>query len=218
VPLFGEPGQRVFEFASDASVQNLIEQPVPVCCCVMLQECSLRSAKKILSHTLPHNQNKEDIMKKHLEFVVIGLFILASSGVLAYAQTSQTTANQIIAREKASFEAWQHKDKAFFAEYLADDCTTFGPRSPYRDTEPKTNFLPKFEQYVEMFKILDFQMYQPLVQVYGDVAILSYTEEITGTSNGQPLNYTGKVTTVYVKQGGTWRVVHGHESVNPSLH
>jgi ketosteroid isomerase-like protein len=148
-------------------------------------------------------------MKKHLEFVVIGLFILALSGVLAYAQTSQTTANQIIAREKASFEAWQHKDKAFFADYLADDCTMFGARNPYRETEPKTNFLPKFEQYAEMFKFLDFQMYQPLVQVYGDVAILTYTEEITGTYNGQPVNYTGKVTTVYVKQGGTWRVYTG---------
>jgi ketosteroid isomerase-like protein len=184
----------------------------------MMQECYSRSAKEMRSPTIPHHQNKEDNMKKRLALIVIGLSILALSGVLAYAQTPQTTASLIIAREKASFEAWQKKDKAFFADYLADDNTSFGPRNPYRETEPKINFLPKFEQYAEMFKILDFQMYQPLVQVYGDVAILTYTEDITGTYSGQPMNYTGKVTAVYVKQGGTWRVVHGHESVNPSAH
>jgi hypothetical protein len=28
------------------------------------------------------------------------------------------------------------------------------------------------------------------------------------------MNYTGKVTSVYVRQGNTWRVVHSHESMN----
>jgi hypothetical protein len=30
------------------------------------------------------------------------------------------------------------------------------------------------------------------------------------------MNYTAKMTSVYVKQGNTWRVVHGHESMNPA--
>ena len=32
---------------------------------------------------------------------------------------------------------------------------------------------------------------------------------------GRPMQYTGKVSQVYVRQGGAWRVVHGHESINP---
>jgi len=158
-------------------------------------------------------------------FYLILLFLVASGlglGLIAVSKTfagpgeQQSIAAQIIAREKASVEAWQRKDKAFFADFLAEDATYFSPMSPYLDSEPKANFLPKFEQYAEMFKYTDVQMYNPRVQVYGDVAVLTYNGSVSGTMAGQPINYTSKMTTVYVKQGNTWRVVHGHESMNPA--
>lgn len=160
-------------------------------------------------------------MKKQLSIITlllaaafgIGLFVTRS----ASADPSQEAiANQIIAREKASVEAWQKKDKAFMADFLSDDATYFGPMNPYLETDPKTNFLPKFEQYVEMVKYIDFQMYNPRVQIYGDTAVLTYNSNVAATIGGQPTNYTGKMTSVYVKQGNTWRVVHGHESMNPA--
>jgi ketosteroid isomerase-like protein len=161
-------------------------------------------------------------MRKHLRLIVVilvlafasGLGLSAASGP-APTTSSQDIAKQIIAREKAAFEAWQRKDKAFWADYLTDDATYFGPMSPYLETEPKVNFLPKFEEYAERFKMLDFQMYNPRVQVYGDTAILTYNSAVMADFGGRVMNYTGKVTSVYVKQGGTWRVVHGHESINP---
>lgn len=120
----------------------------------------------------------------------------------------------IIAREKASVEAWQKKDKAFWMDFLTDDATYFGPRNPYMETNPKVNFIPKLDMYFEQFKTLDFSMYNPMVQVYGDVAILTYNEAVTASFGGKVVNYTGKVTSVYVKQGSTWRVAHGHETIN----
>ena len=48
--------------------------------------------------------------------------------------------------------------------------------SPYLETDPKVNFIPKLDQYFEQFKMLDFQMYNPRVQVYGDVAVLTYNQ------------------------------------------
>ena len=122
-------------------------------------------------------------------------------------------AREIIAREKASFAAWQRRDKAFYADYWADDFTEFLPSNPYLDE--KANLMPKFEQLTETWKITDFQMYHTQVQVYGDVAVLTYNESISGKYDGQPSSYTGKVTMVYVKQGGRWRGVHYHESANP---
>ena len=162
-------------------------------------------------------------MKKQKLFVVIffvaaatiGLFIFAARNASAEAST-QSTANQIIALEKSSFDAWKRKDKAFFAELFADDATYFGPENPYLETDPKVNFLPKFEQMAEMVKFTDIQMYNSRVQVYGDVAILTYNSNVMATFAGQPMNYTGKMTSVYVKQGTSWRLVHGHESMNPS--
>ena len=146
---------------------------------------------------------------------VIGLILLTVNSTSAETP-QQALAAQIIAREKASVEAWQKKDKAFYADFLAEDATFFSSESPYLETEPKENFLPKFDQYVEMFKINDFQMHNPRVQVYGDTAILTYNSSVSVNFGGQPLNYTAKVTSVYIKQGNTWRVVHAHETINPA--
>ncbi len=128
----------------------------------------------------------------------------------------QSIAEQIIAREKASVEAWRRKDKAFFVDLLADDASYFNAYSPYLDADAKRNFLPKFEQFVELFKYQDFQMHNPRVQIYGDAAVLTYQATVAANFNGQPLNYTAKMTAVYVRQGNTWRVAHAHESMNPS--
>ena len=151
-----------------------------------------------------------------LAIVVAGLNFAAAGGTAASVVEPQSDiAREVIAREKAGYEAWQRKDKAFWADFLADDSTYFGAHSPYLETEPKLNLLPKFDQYVEQFKYNDFQMYNPRVQVYGDVAVLTYNSAVSASVYGQPLNYTGKVTAVYVKQGGKWRIVHSHESTNP---
>lgn len=161
-------------------------------------------------------------MKKQLLSLIVVLFVLASGLFYITKGTSaepsqQSIAAAIIAREKASFEAWQHKDKAFFADFMTDDATFFSWMNPYLETEPKVNFLPKFEQYAEMMKFNDFGMYNPRVQVYGDTAVLTYNSSVSASFGGQPVNYTAKVTSVYVKQGNTWRVVHAHESMNPGV-
>lgn len=147
---------------------------------------------------------------------LVALFAAAWSAGASGAQRADDIARAVIAREKASITAWQRKDKAFFADLLADDMTYFSAQHPYLEVDPKENFLPKFEQYTEMFKINDHQMYNPRVQVYGDTAVLTYNGGVSGSFNGQPLNYTAKTTVVYVRQGDRWRVVHAHESINPA--
>jgi len=140
--------------------------------------------------------------------VVSGLAAAGSGG-------DEEVARAVVARERASFDAWQRKDKSFFAGLLADDATYFMPANPYLEVDPRQNFLPKFEKYAEMIRYQDFEMYNPRVQVYGDTAVLTYNTSVAATIAGRPVQYTGKMTSVYVRQGGQWRVVHGHESVNP---
>ncbi len=162
-------------------------------------------------------------MKIRLSLVLFVLLLFAAawgiSVITGYAApaapTNEQVARDVIARERAAFDAWQRKDKNFFAGYMADDATYFGMMSPYLETDPKENFLPKFEKMTEMFKMLDVQMYNPRVQVYGDAAVLTYNASQTVNAGGRVMHYTSKMTSVYVRQGGTWRVVHGHESVNP---
>lgn len=139
----------------------------------------------------------------------------ASRAAATPPETREEVARAVIARERAAVEAWQRKDKSYFADYVTDDSTYFGPMSPYLETDPKVNLLPKFEQHAERYRVVDWQMYNPRVQVYGDAAVLTYNAQSTLDVGGRPLQYTSKVTQVYARQGSSWRVVHGHESVNP---
>jgi ketosteroid isomerase-like protein len=162
-------------------------------------------------------QKKDPFVRVLFVLFVIG-YLLAASAEYVFAQDAkaqQAIATQIIAREKASAEAWQKKDKAFFMDFYTDDATYFGPMSPYLESNPKENFLPKLDKMFEMFKMEEFQMYNPRVQVYGDTAILTYNSFVMANFAGQPMNYTGKMTVIYVKQNGIWKVAHGHESMNP---
>jgi len=157
-------------------------------------------------------------VKKRYSFIAV-LLLVIGVGWFVNAQggtAQQSVAAQVIAREKASVEAWQRKDKAFFAELLTDDATYFSAYSPYLDTDARQNLLPRFEQYTEQFKYQNFQMYNPRVQVYGDTAVLTYNAAVSASFNGQPLHYTAKMTAVYVRQGNIWRAAHGHESMNPA--
>lgn len=152
---------------------------------------------------------------------LISLFtILALSVSFALANddptAQQSAEQQVIAREKAAWEAWQKKDKAYYMDYLSKDATYFGAMSPYLEIDPHVNFLPKFEEFAEQFKLQHVQMYNPRVQIYGDTAILTYNASVMASFSGQPMNYSAKITVVMVRQGNTWRVVHGHESMNPA--
>jgi ketosteroid isomerase-like protein len=162
------------------------------------------------------------MMKRKLSLMTV-LLLATACAVIFFAgggraaESQQAIAAQVIAREKASVEAWQRKDKAFFENFMTEDSTYFSFDNPYLMTDPKVNFLPKFEKYTEIFKFNDLQMFNPRVQVYGDTAILTYNSAVSISMGGQAMNYTAKVTSVYVKQGDTWRVVHAHESINPGV-
>src|SRR5262249_30498938 len=119
---------------------------------------------------------------------------------------------EVIAREKASFDAWQRKDKAFYEEYWSDAMTEFLPDNPRLVTKAET--MPKFEQIVDHWKLNSLEMIDPDVRVYGDIAILTYREAVSGSAAGQASQYTGKVTMIYVREGERWRGVHYHESKN----
>jgi ketosteroid isomerase-like protein len=117
---------------------------------------------------------------------------------------------EILARERASFAAWQRKDKAFYEDYWADDMTEFLPDSP--TLVRKAEEMPHFDELATRWQIDSIEILTPEVRLYGDVALLTYNEKVAGKYDGKPSTYTGKVSMVYVKQGGRWRGVHYHES------
>ena len=85
-------------------------------------------------------------MRKNLKVAAVLLLVAfggfsSDAGNINAAARQRSVADEIVAREKASFEAWKRKDKAFYADYWAEDFTEFLPSSPYLDT--RANLLPK---------------------------------------------------------------------------
>jgi len=121
-----------------------------------------------------------------------------------------TVTQELLARERASFAAWQRNDSTFYADYWADDMTEFLPDSP--TLTRKTELMPRFSDMARHWKLDSLEILNPEVHLYGDVALLTYNEVVSGRYDGQASHYFGKVSMVYVKQRGRWRGVHYHES------
>ena len=94
-------------------------------------------------------------MHKRFKLIILCLLIAFGGNLNLTARSNaaddareQAIANEIIAREKASFAAWQRKDKTFYADYWAEDFTEFLPSNPYLDN--KSNLMPEFDQLVHL--------------------------------------------------------------------
>ena len=120
-------------------------------------------------------------------------------------------ASGVIALTKAQWAAQMAKDVPASMETLADDYTEFNPGVPTRlDGKDLITRLGEAtaggsQQFVAA------EMANPHVQVYGDVAVLSYNfVGMTKDHNGEVDTFLAKSSRVYVKQGGDWMLVHAN--------
>jgi ketosteroid isomerase-like protein len=120
----------------------------------------------------------------------------------------------LVAREQASVEAWNRKDKAFFDDFFADEATFFGPGNA-RVESMKLDFLPKFDEYTQALRYRDYRMENTHAQVYENVAILTFNSTADLNYNGRPITQASRSTVVFLRLHDKWRVVHSHESINP---
>ena len=62
--------------------------------------------------------------------------------------------------------------------------------------------------------VLSYQLLDPQVQVLGDAALMTYYYSETGMRDGKSYSNAGKISMVFVKQGGKWRGLHEHIAQN----
>lgn len=56
-----------------------------------------------------------------------------------------------------------------------------------------------------------------LIRVIGDVAYELGTEDVDATLAGQPLRAKVRVTNIYRREGGAWRIMHHHADALPEM-
>lgn len=55
------------------------------------------------------------------------------------------------------------------------------------------------------------------VQVLGDVAYETGTEHVSGKLGGQPYHFASRVTNIYQREAGGWKMVHHHAETSPAM-
>jgi len=145
------------------------------------------------------------------------LAIVFSSTQL-FAQTAPPSVeDEVIAITYAQWKANMEKNTAESNKILADDYTEFNPGFSTRIDGKTLN--SRFGEAADKSpgQVILAEMLNPKIQVYGDVAILSYNYAgVNQNKDGENTNIKAKSTRVYVKMNGSWKLVHANFALDPS--
>lgn len=148
-------------------------------------------------------------MRNRISFVVLCVVLIGAAGAVQSAPPA--AADEVIAITKAQWAAEIRGDTAAAMRSIADDYSEFNPDYPTR-LDGKA-LATKFAEANagSSAKTVAGDMANARVQLYGDVAILTYN--YVGAIKDKDGNVTpnaAKSTRVYVKQGGEWKLVHAN--------
>ncbi len=149
--------------------------------------------------------------------MLTGIILLPSIS-LAQANTNQQVADEIIAMVKAQWAA-QAADPGNVVEAfknVAEDYTEFNGDYATR-VDGKTVAMNLSEPGGKSpSRRAAAEMLNPKVQVYGDVAILTYNfAGVNINKEGELKPFRAKSTRVYAKQNGKWKMVHANFGSDP---
>ncbi len=137
---------------------------------------------------------------------------LALFNLPAVAQTNKQVAEQVISITKAEWAAAIAKQPAATQmKNVADEYTVFELAAPTRTDGKNLNMRLVEAADNSGSRLVAAEMANEKVQVYGDVAILSYNF-IGRVKNaaGEVESLFAKSTRVYVNKGGNWMLVHAN--------
>jgi len=148
--------------------------------------------------------------------IVLAFVCLALLSLTVLAQsTDKQVADEVIAVTKAQWKAEMAKNTAEALKNVAEDYTEFN-----------SDYATRLEGKALSMRLSDAtaggsgglvaaEMANAKVQVYGDVAILSYNfVGVSKDKDGKTEPTRAKSTRVYVKKGGQWWLVHANFGVD----
>jgi len=130
----------------------------------------------------------------------------------AYAGDDPKVAAEVMALARSQWAAEvQGKSVAEQSVSMADDYTEFNPLYPVRIDGKAANMALYEADSSSGSRSVTGDMMNPKVQVYGDVAILTYNYVgVNRDKDGKTSSSAAKSTRVYAKQGGAWKLVHAN--------
>jgi len=139
-------------------------------------------------------------MKKIMMILMIAIGV--SSVAFGQTKMSKDTNNsveaQIIALEKAGWEAWKNKDAKWYQTNLTEDYLLVNSEGVRNKTQTVKSIASECE--VKSYSLDNFKF----VMLDKNTALLTYTGMQDAVCNGKTIPATVRSSAVYVKRGGKW--------------
>jgi ketosteroid isomerase-like protein len=128
-----------------------------------------------------------------------------------FASSHEKAAEEVIAVTKAEWAALARKDVAAAMKNVADEYTEFNLDYPTRLDGKALNIRLGEAAAGASGTNVVAEMANPKVQVYGDVAVLTYNYiGAFKSKDGELDSVKAKSTRIYVKKDGEWMLVHAN--------
>jgi len=128
--------------------------------------------------------------------------VLASPAAAHQNRRVQSDQETLIKLERDWDFAFHHKDVAFIENVLAKEFVTTYAEGQRADRDKEIENAKNFNQQIDSSVLDEF-----IVKVYGDTAVVWFTQKLTGPSKGQPLTLTFRYMDVFVQRDGRWQCV-----------
>ncbi len=153
---------------------------------------------------------KGELLMKNFILLLSILLIFTSCEMKQDTMTQENIEQAILAKERQALDLWAQGDPLGFSVNFAEDATYFddiGAHTRLDSLEEIRNYLTSLVGEIPPH---NYEIVDPKVQVYGDIAIatLRYHSSIDGEP-GPPW----KATDVYRLTDGEWHIVHAHWSL-----
>jgi ketosteroid isomerase-like protein len=140
---------------------------------------------------------------RNLCFVLFAALSLAASQVSAQ-QTRRAQSDQeiLIKLERDWDFAFHHKDVKFIENVLATEFVAIYAEGQRADRAKELENAANFNQQIDSSELDEF-----VVRIYGDTAVVLFTQKMTGPSKGKQLTLTFRYMDVFVMRDGRWQCV-----------
>ena len=150
-------------------------------------------------------------MMRTMVFVVITLLLMI--GLSRDRSTDASQADEIISLERAALDQWGKGDPGGFLTIYAPEITYFDPGIERR-LDGHVALTDYYRPFTGKIKVARYDMIGTKVQRHGDVAVLTYnlvSESVQPDGKHVPIRWNSS--SVYVRIGQNWKVIHSHWSL-----
>ena len=131
------------------------------------------------------------------------LLLAAAAPAAAQAERRAQSDQEVLVKLERDWDfAFHHKDVPFIETVLAKEFVATYAEGQRADRDKELQNARDFNQQIDSSVLDEF-----IVKIYGDTAVVWFTQKLTGPSKGQPLTLTFRYMDVFVLRDGRWQCV-----------